>query len=302
MISMKVFQTLMLREWMQHHKGWLALGLIPVALMFLATVFGTVDADVGDPGEMSAAGLTLILTFGTAMILLVLAAAATAFQASGLARRDQQDRSIEFWLSLPVGQPQTLGAMLLMHVWVFPMMVVAIGLLGGLLISPIAVIKGLGFAGLSHMQWGALLLVLGAGTLRLFSGLVFAGLWALPFVLLFMAASAWLKRWGVPVLAAVVGIGGTVLQEYYGQPWLLRGVQGLAENFGAALIPGSAGDAGVHLEDKLVMSGQLDGVARWLMTDLQLRVADLASPWLLLALALSAAGAWAVLFRRQQGR
>lgn len=301
-MSMKVFQTLLLREWMQHRKGWLALGLIPVALMFLATVFGTVNADVGEPDEMSGAGLFLILTFGTTMVLVALATAASAFQASGLARRDQQDRSIEFWLSLPVGQPQTLGAMLLMHVWLFPMMAVAIGLVGGVLISPIAVFKGLGFAGLSGMQWGPLILVLAAGTVRLFFGLVLAGLWALPFVLLFMAASAWLKRWGVPVLAAVVGIGGTVLKEYYGQPWLLRAFQGLAEHFGAALIPGSAGDTGFRLEDKVVMSGQLDGVAPWLMADLQQRVLDLASPWLLLALALSAAGAWAVLFRRQQGR
>ncbi|MBQ0936148.1 hypothetical protein [Ideonella paludis] len=302
MISMKVFQTLLLREWLQHRKGWLALGLIPVALMFLATVFGTVDAYGDDPGEMSGAGLMMIVSFGTAMILLVLAVAATAFQASGLARRDQQDRSIEFWLSLPVGQPQTLGAMLLMHVWLFPMMVVAIGLLGGLLIGPITVIKGLGLAGLTTMPWAALLVVIAAGTLRVFAGLVLAGLWALPFVLLMMAASAWLKRWGVPVLVAVVGVGGMVLKEYYGQAWLLDSVKALADNVGAALFPGAAGDAGFHLEEKTVLSGQLDGIAPWLMADLQQRVADLASPWLLLALALSAAGAWGVLYRRQQGR
>jgi hypothetical protein len=192
--------------------------------------------------------------------------------------------------------------MLLMHVWLFPMMVVAIGLLGGLLIGPIAVVKGLGLAGLTTMPWGALLVVIAAGTLRVFAGLALAGLWALPFVLLMMAASAWLKRWGVPVLAAVVGVGGMVLKEYYGQPWLLSSVKALADNFGAALFPGAAGDAGIRIDDKVVMGGQLDGIAPWLMADLQNRVADLASPWLLLALALSAAGAWAVLFRRQQGR
>ena len=299
---MNVFQTLMLREWMQHRKGWLALGLIPVGLMLLATVFGTVDADVNEPGEMSAAGLLLLVTFGMAMILLVLGMAAMAFQASGLARRDQQDRSIEFWLSLPVSQPQTLAAMLLMHVWVFPMMVVAIGLLGGLLLAPVAVIKGLGFAGLAKLQWLAVLPVLAAGTLRIFAGMILAGVWALPFVLLMMAASAWLKRWGVPVLIGVVGAGGALLKEAYGQPWLLDSAKALAERVGASMFPGAAGDAGVHLEDKVVMSGQLEGVSQWLMTDLQLRVADLASPWLILAVVLSAAGAWAVLFRRQQGR
>lgn len=299
---MKVFQTLMLREWMQHRKGWLALGLIPVGLMLLATVFGTVDVDVGEPGEMSGAGLLMLVSFGTAMILLVLATAATGFQASGLARRDQQDRSIEYWLSLPVSQTQTLAAMLLMHVWVFPMLVVAIGLVGGLLISPLAIIKGLGFASLAQMPWSAVLPVVLAGALRVFGGLVLAGLWALPFVLLMMAASAWLKRWGVPVLIAVVGAGGALLKNVYGQPWLLDSAQALAARVGASLIPGSAGDSSFHLEDKVVMSGHLDGVAQWLLSDLQLRVADLASPWLLLALALSAAGAWAVLFRRQQGR
>lgn len=300
---MNVFQTLLLREWMQHRKGWLALGLIPVVLMTLATVFGTVDADVGKPDEMSGAGLLMLVSFGTAMILLVLATAATGFQASGLARRDQQDRSIEFWLSLPVSQTQTLAAMLLMHVWVFPMLVVGIGLVGGLLISPVAIIKGLGFASLAQMPWTALLLVVLAGALRIFGGLVLAGIWALPFVLLMMAASTWLKRWGVPVLIAVVGAGGALLKNVYGQPWLLDSVQALAERFGASLFPGVAGDTGIQLDDKVVvMSGHLDGVIPWLMADLQQRVADLASPWLLLALALSAAGAWAVLVRRQQGR
>ncbi|TDM08762.1 MAG: hypothetical protein C4K60_05025 [Ideonella sp. MAG2] len=260
-MTTNVFQTLMLREWMQHHKGWLALGLVPVVLMFLVTLFGSVSVDGGESGE----GLLLLVAFGTAMMMVVLAMAAMVFQASGLARRDQQDRSIEFWLSLPVGQPQTLAAMLLMHVWLFPMMVVAIGLLGGLLIAPVAVVKALGLAGLSQMAWGGVLSAVPVATLRVFTGMLLAGLWALPFVLLMMAASVWLKRWGVPVLAAVVGLGGLVLEKAYQQTWLLDSVRSLGSNVGAALFPGAAGNAGLQVNDKMLMSGHLEGLNAWLM-------------------------------------
>lgn len=302
MTTMKVFQTLMLREWLQHHKGWLALALIPLGLIALLAVFGSVDLDEEELTGMSGAGLFLICTLVITLILLMEAMLVMAFQASSLARRDQQDRSIEFWLSLPVGQAHTLAAMLLMHVWLFPLMVLVIGLVGGLLVAPVIVFKGLGVAGFAQLPWADLALVLAAGVLRLIGGLLLAGVWALPFVLLLMAASAWLKRWGVPVLVAGVGIGGGVLKEVYGQTWLLDGVEGLAVQFGAALIPGAGDNTGFRLEDKLVMGGQFDGVAQGLMLDLQQRAADLASPWLLLALALSAVGAWAVLYRRQQGR
>ncbi|MFS9605847.1 hypothetical protein, partial [Klebsiella pneumoniae] len=43
------------------------------------------------------------------------------FQLPGLARRDMQDRSIEFWLSLPGRSSESVAATVLAHGWLAPL-------------------------------------------------------------------------------------------------------------------------------------------------------------------------------------
>ena len=102
---MNQFRTLLLREWMQHRRGWQVLMAVPLVVLALVAVFGTLhvqveDLDVGPdaPGPLP---MALAAVAGVGMLSLGLAWAASMLQSPGLARRDVQDRSIEFWLSLP---------------------------------------------------------------------------------------------------------------------------------------------------------------------------------------------------------
>ena len=114
---MSRFSTLLQREWMQHHRGWLVLMLAPpvVALIALLLPFSSVEVGPLQPAElMSMASIVVTL------IVLGLAAISVLIQAPGLARRDRQDRSIEFWLSLPPSHAASIGATLLMHLLLVP--------------------------------------------------------------------------------------------------------------------------------------------------------------------------------------
>jgi len=40
---MTQFKTLLQREWMQHHRGWLLMMLVPPVLLLLAVLFGQIE-------------------------------------------------------------------------------------------------------------------------------------------------------------------------------------------------------------------------------------------------------------------
>jgi len=201
---MKTFNTLLLREWFQYRWGWLAIILIPVVVLLALVPFSQVEGIqtlAPEPIALISAGLTM----GLVMALVL---AATVYQLMGLPRRDQQDRSIEFWKSLPGSDTQSLAAPLLAHAVLLPLSALAIAMAGGSVVGVAMTIKELGLDGLRQMQWAGVghaaiwLLV------RLMAGLVLAMLWLSPFLLALMAASAWLKRWGAPLL--MFGVGGLI--------------------------------------------------------------------------------------------
>jgi hypothetical protein len=297
---MNEFRTLLLREWMQHRKGWFTLGGVPLALTLIATIFGSVQTGIEVITPDKAGGLLLAVVFITAGVILALAYTFLSFQAGSLARRDQQDRSIEFWLSLPVPQSLFLAAMVLMHLFVMPLMVLAIGLAGGLALAPMFVVKGLGSQALSIIDWGSVRSLLALGTFRLAVGVVLAGVWALPFFLLMMAASAWIKRWGGGAVLGGIIILGAVLEKFYDLPQLAMALRALSTRALAALIPLS-GNGRHNLESGQITDANAQTIAQWIWSDLHSIVADLASPWLLLALAVSLACAAAVVVRRNRG-
>lgn len=284
---MRRFQTLLLREWMQHRTGWLLLALVPLGLTLLAVTFGSVTHDEGD--QLPIFGLMAAGGFAVGMVLL--AWTVVGLQASGLARRDQQDRSIEFWRSLPVSDEQALSATLLAHGLLMPLGITAVALAGSVPVGLLIQVKGYGLASLSSLPWGLYGQVLLAAVPRFLLGTLLASLWAAPLLLLGMAASAWLKRWGVPVVVLVLGTVGLVMDKVYGLPQLLDALQALFNNFGAALVP--LVEDGVHIG----VTADLPGL---LMQDLWRRVQDLASPLCLLALAVSAGSFMLLLMRRRR--
>lgn len=282
---MQVFKTLLLREWMQHRIGWLVLAALPLALVLLLVLpFGEVK--LGNTPSHLVSVMTLgIFSIGAgAQAWLVM-----ALQAPGLARRDAQDRSIEFWRSLPAGDATAISATLVAHHLLVPLAVTCVSGVAGLLAAVLLVVRGYGWQAL---DLNYLLVMFAAGLPRAVLGGVLASLWASALLLPLMAASAWLKRWGVPVLVGAVGAAGVWLDKVYHQTWLLDGVRELFFNFAAALVPLAQG-----FEDR----PGTEAVPTWFWVDAQHRLADLGTPLFAVALLLAAAGFYLLLLKRQRG-
>lgn len=217
---MNPFVTLMRREWMQHRTGWLLLMCTPSVLLLLLSLtegglqISINDSDVKLPPLNQAPALqqTALLLAAVAGITFAVALLAMLFQLPGLARRDQQDRSVEFWTSLPISHARSVAALLLTQILVLPWLALVAGLVGGLLVTAVTVSATYGPGAWLLQPWGLLLGAAAALLLRLSVGLVLAAAWLSPLLLLPMVASAWLKRWGVPAVV-LAGLLGTLLVD-----------------------------------------------------------------------------------------
>src|SRR5207237_518348 len=81
-----------------HRRSLFLIVVLPVLLLVAITLAPTVEGDLRAPDALMAMATAAVTLLVTAVVWL-----AVAFQMPGLARRDVQDRSIEFWSSLPVG-------------------------------------------------------------------------------------------------------------------------------------------------------------------------------------------------------
>jgi len=302
---MNRFKTLMLREWMQHQRGWLILVALPILIVLVAGIAGHAQVNFADHEDEVPTPLVVALgvTVGIAALTFVLAWGAALLQSPGLARRDIQDRSVEFWLSLPVGHAQSLGAMLLMHLLVLPWAALGVGLAAGLLVSLPLVAKVFGIGAWFALPWVTALAAVVALALRLTLGLLLATLWLSPLILGTMAASAWLKRWGVPAVAGVVVVGGTLLDRIYGNPIVWEVLRSLGSHASRALIAAERdkGPKGLVIESADQIDGVLAVAPHWLLIDAGHALAALASPTFVAALAAGALGFALLVLRRQRG-
>ena len=109
------FKTLMQREWMQHRLGWLiVMAIMPLLILGALPFNGSVKLPEQTP---PATAIALLAVAGGIVTVWGLSWAVAMFQLPGLARRDQQDRSIEFWMSLPASHSESVAAALLMPAW-----------------------------------------------------------------------------------------------------------------------------------------------------------------------------------------
>ncbi len=215
----QAFRSLLLREWMQHQRGWLVLIVLPSLLMAGLSLFDGqgLDVRIGNkaahldqlsqlPVLLQTLGWT-VATTGLALLLVVLT---VLFQLPGLARRDQQDHSIAFWCALPISHVQAIGATVLMHLLLLPALALAAALLGAQLVAMLAIVLHNGALPWLQQPWLPLLAGVLLALARVWLGLLLAVLWLSPLLLLTMAASAWLKRWAMPVVTA-----GSLLGVYW---------------------------------------------------------------------------------------
>lgn len=307
------WQTLVYREWLQHRTGWLVMLLLPTVLTAVTLLFlpdaVQVDLDLDTPDGQrplpplsKVPGALQMVMLGTPLTVLTVALVllSIAVQLPGLARRDAQDRSLEFWRSLPVGDPASLSATLCAHLLLLPVGAVAVGVAGSLLVGSGLVIGTQGLGAWLMMPWGKLAAAGLALCLRLMPGLVLAMLWLSPLILLTMAASAWLKRWGVPLVTGLLMFGTLILDRRLPSPVVTPTLAALLDHALGALVqvPPTRGLRASGPADLVASLGHLPS---WALQDLGRAAADLATPAFVLALAGAALGFALLVWRRRVG-
>jgi ABC-2 type transport system permease protein len=281
--------TLLHREWMQHKRGWLTVAFAPPLLFLAMLPFGTVSGLPMKSPELMAIAIVLIsacAVYGIAMLIAL-------FQLPGLARRDVQDRSIEFWLSLPGRSSESVAATVLAHAWLAPLGAAVVGTLFGLPIAMGVLASQSDISTALGINWGEVVVASGPMLLRGLAGTVPLVLWLLPVIFTLMAASAWLKRLGVPVVLVGGGMAVAVMHKAYGISWPMEMLRGLNAQINHALLHDPDG-----LKDVLQGHGDM---AAWALRDLGGALGELVSLQFLGWAAVAAAGFALVALKRSRG-
>jgi hypothetical protein len=293
---------LMQREWLQHRNGWLLMAGVPLGLSLLLLSFGQIQIDVG---EMNAAGAALPSLMaaasigGSMAVIFLIATFSSLVIVSNLARRDHADRSVEFWLSLPVSHSASFASPLIVHLLLVPAAALVIGMLGGYAVSFIVVSRVVGSGAWFGLPWGTLIAASFSLMLRLLAGLPLAMLWLSPLILLVVLLTAWFRRWGWVILTVGLGLGSYLLKLVFGQPWLNRISGDLMKAAAHALINGDQGGFVVSQASQGVDALRL--LPGWALEDFGAALHALATPLFPGAL-LFAAGCFFLLVQwRQRG-
>ncbi|MFG6429900.1 hypothetical protein [Roseateles sp. LYH14W] len=283
--------TLLQREWMQHKRGWLIAALTP-PLLFLALLLIPKATVQGLPTEhlsLTALGIVGISTMTVYGICLLFG----MFQLPGLTRRDTQDRSIEFWLSLPGRPSESVAATVLAHGWLAPLGGLLAGAVLGVPLAAAIIAKQTGLDGAMSVHWGEVVIAGLPVLLRVVAGSLLALLWLLPVIATLMAASAWLKRLGVPLVLVGGSVAVVLLKKVYDIGWPAQALESLAQQIGKTLV---------HHNVRLVETLQSgDNLATWALRDFGGALAELASLQFLGWTAVAAAGFALVVAKRARG-
>lgn len=298
MNTMNRLLPLVQREWLQHRFGWALLVLIPLGLGVLLGSMGHIDFGERPPrGEMLPLAITAISLLACTAAMFVILWGASLIFTSGLARRDHGDRSIEFWLSLPVSHTASLAVPLVVHLLIVPAAALLIGLAGGVLMSMLLVTRFVEFGAWLAVPWGAIVPAVAAVLGRLVIGIPLATLWLLPLVLLLVLLNAWFKRWGLVVMVAGVVVL-TIVERTTGVG-LASIVADFAHHAATAFIGASRTELKVSGPDDALQILSL--VPAWAANDLLAALRALASP-LLAAGLLASAGLFSALIEwRRRG-
>jgi hypothetical protein len=299
---MRTYLALLRREWLQHRLGWSLALALPYALVLLVAAFAQVHVDAeqmparaADLGTLAA----LAAMTGTTLVVFIIGAVTSLIIVSGLARRDHADRSVEFWLSLPVGHGASLGVPLFTHLMLVPAAAIVIGWLGGQLLSLLVVGRMAGVDAWLALPWPQLLAASLALAARLLAGLPLAVLWVLPIVLVLVLLGAWFKRWGWIVLVVGLGLLSLLGQLTIGPRWIVDSVGVLLRRAGQALL--GAGGRPLTIgrgSEGLEVLRSLPGLA-W--RDFTAALGALPSPWLLGGLIVAAGCFWLLVRWRERG-
>lgn len=281
--------TLLLREWMQHKRGWLIAAFAPPLLFLAMLPFGQIQGLPTEHPELIALAIVVISTCAIYAICLLVG----LFQLPGLARRDTQDRSIEFWLSLPGRPSESVASTVLAHAGLAPLGGAVVGAVLGVPIAMSVLTAKAGFSAALGVNWAEVLSAAAPILLRGMAGMVPLLLWLSPVIFTLMAASAWLKRLGVPLVLIGGGVGVAVLHKAYDIDWPLQALALLNNRINRSLVHDPQA-----LTDALKSDADLWA---WVARDLGGTLADLASPAFLGWAAVAVVGFALVVHKRARG-
>lgn len=280
--------TLLLREWMQHKRGWLIAAFAPPLLFLAMLPFGQVQGLPMEKAELLGLVILLVSTVAVYAICLLVA----LFQLPGLARRDAQDRSIEFWLSLPGRPSESVAATVLAHAWLAPLGGAVVGALFGLPIAMSVMASKAGFAAVGGVNWGEILTAAMPLLLRALAGTPLMLLWLTPLIFVLMAASAWLKRLGTPLVLVGGAVGVAVLHKVYSIDWPMEAIKAWNIQVNTTLVNDPNGLPKALMSDTNLWT--------WALQDFGHAVAQLASLQFLGWAAVAAAGFALVVMKRSR--
>ena len=289
---MDKFKSLMQREWLQHRKGWALLAGIPLVLALLLTSFGQIQIDADtlqNSGEFFPTLLGFISIVATTAVVFGLMWVGSLIIVSGLPRRDNADRSIEFWLSLPTSHSQSLAAPLLVHLVLAPAAALLAGLIGGYAMSLVLVTRLVGFHEWLALPWGQIIVGSIVCVMRLLAGLPLATLWLAPLILLVMLLTAQFGRWGWVILTVGLGLGSLLLKLVFGQPMINEVTLQLIKHAAQALVHGPGQGPSIEAHNAAEALAMMREIPAWAASDFGAALRDLFQPLMAGALLFSAA-------------
>lgn len=296
---MNTLKMLAWREWMQNGRAWMWVAGVTLAVMVLAAAFGRVEFNDTQRGGVTPALVYYLVGGGWVVAMCAFAALIAVIQSPGLARRDMQDRSVEFWLSLPIDHWRAVLVPMVMLLVGMPLLMMLVALLAAPLLSGLVALRLVGASGLGQMDWLGYAAAWAALGLRMGVGIVVGALWLAPAAALCMAVAAWFKRWGTVVFVGVVFVGAELLSKLYDLHWpqqaLFQTLQRAAEGY--TMI----GGPNVMPSPEQIGSIGFGPVARALLADVPAQVGSMASMLFVGGLVVAALGVWAQVLRRQRG-
>lgn len=279
--------ALLQREWLQHRFSWMLMLLIPTGLALLGFSFGQLQFDPDELNERLPVAVALASVGGAIGLHLVIWWLTSMIIVTGLARRDHNDRSIEFWLSLPVGHARSLAVPLAVHLLLAPAAAMLAGLVAGLAVSLVVVSRVAGFETWLALPWFQVLPAGLAIVARLTLGLVLATVWLSPLILASVLLTAWFRRWGLVILAVGVGLGSLLLDRLFGQPMLSDLIGAWLANAGQSVA--NSGQSSLVVQNISDVQGALAYVPAWAWHDGLAAIQLLASPLVVGGVAFAAA-------------
>jgi hypothetical protein len=274
---------------------------IPLGLALLLVSLGQIQIGAG---ELAAAGAALPALLAAASIAgsMALVFLVTTFGSlvsiSNLARRDHADRSVEFWLSLPVGHSESFAVPLAVHLLLVPAAALLVCLLGGYAVSCIVVSRLVDTQAWFSLPWSVVVPASLSLLLRLVAGLPLALLWSSPLILLTVLLMAWFRRWGWVILSAI-GLASYILELLFGLPSLNRTTGELIKAAGRSMIYGDHGGSTVDGASQGVEALRL--LPSWAAHDFGAALQALATPLLPGALLVAAACFFLLVQWRRRG-